>query len=119
VPSPCVTNAEQFFPFAFSSRAYIQCDGELIYFQPCGPLLYWNQEEKFCDRKRPNNVDSKIGLTKPKATRKPTNRVQFDIVDEDDEESAMITTTTSTTVPTTITTTASTETEPTTVEPQR
>jgi hypothetical protein len=57
VPNPCLTTSEQFFQYAFSQHAYIQCDGDLIYFQPCGPLLYWNQEEKICDRKRPPKID--------------------------------------------------------------
>jgi len=57
VPNPCLTTSEQFFQYAFSQHAYIQCDGDLIYFQPCGPLLYWNQEGKICDRKRPPKID--------------------------------------------------------------
>ncbi|CAF0737184.1 unnamed protein product [Adineta ricciae] len=65
VPNPCLTTTEQFYPFAFSQRAYIQCDGELIYFQPCGPLLYWNQEEKICDRKRPAKIDMPAFITIP------------------------------------------------------
>ncbi|CAF1587008.1 unnamed protein product [Adineta ricciae] len=65
VPNPCLTTTEQFYPFAFSQRAYIQCDGELIYFQPCGPLLYWNQEEKICDRKRPAKIDMPAFITVP------------------------------------------------------
>jgi len=50
-------SSEQFFPFAYSQHAYLQCDGEVVYFQPCGPVLYWNQEEKVCDRKRPPKLD--------------------------------------------------------------
>lgn len=64
VPNPCLTINEQFFPYAFSQHAYIQCNGELIYFQPCGPILYWNQEEKNCDRKRPPKLDLPALLTK-------------------------------------------------------
>ncbi|CAF4872039.1 unnamed protein product, partial [Rotaria sp. Silwood1] len=56
VPNPCLTSNEQFFPYAFSQRAYIHCDGEIINFQPCSALLYWNQEEKNCNRKRPTKV---------------------------------------------------------------
>ena len=55
---------EQFFPYAFSQHAYVQCNGELIYFQPCGSLLYWNQEEKICDRKQTTKANSPILLTK-------------------------------------------------------
>jgi len=53
VPNPCLTNTQQFHLFAFSRRAYINCDGELIFFQPCNDRLYWNQEYKRCDRSLP------------------------------------------------------------------
>jgi hypothetical protein len=53
VPNPCLTNLQQFHPFAFSRRAYINCDDELIFFQPCNTNLYWNQENKRCDRSLP------------------------------------------------------------------
>jgi hypothetical protein len=53
VPNPCLTNSQQFHPFAFSRRAYINCDDEIIFFQPCNSLLYWNQEYKRCDRSLP------------------------------------------------------------------
>jgi hypothetical protein len=53
VPNPCLTNMQQFHPFAFSRRAYINCDDEFIFFQPCNAKLYWNQEEKRCDRLLP------------------------------------------------------------------
>ncbi|CAF2866376.1 unnamed protein product [Rotaria sp. Silwood2] len=56
VPNPCLTSNEQFFPYTFSQRAYIQCDGDIIHFQPCSSLLFWNQEEKICDRKRSTKV---------------------------------------------------------------
>jgi hypothetical protein len=46
-------NIQQFHPFAFSRRAYINCDDEIIFFQPCNAKLYWNQEEKRCDRALP------------------------------------------------------------------
>lgn len=62
--NPCLITDEQFFPYAFSQRAYIQCDGDLIYFQPCGPSLYWIQDEKICDRKRPPKVDLTALLAK-------------------------------------------------------
>ncbi len=53
VPNPCLMNIQQFHPFAFSRRAYINCDDEIIFFQPCNAKLYWNQEEKRCDRALP------------------------------------------------------------------
>jgi hypothetical protein len=53
VPNPCLKNNGQFHPFAFSRRAYINCDGETIFFQPCYGRLYWNQEDKRCDRSLP------------------------------------------------------------------
>ena len=89
VPNPCVTESDQFFPFAYSQRAYIQCDGELLFIQPCGPLLYWNQEEKICDRKRPSNVKSKTTTPKPKAKAS----VPYEIVDDDSNEEGISTTT--------------------------
>ncbi|CAF1127963.1 unnamed protein product [Adineta steineri] len=67
VPNPCLTTTEQFYPFAFSQRAYIQCDGELIHFQPCGASLFWNQEDKFCDRKRPPKPKLPTLVPKPVA----------------------------------------------------
>ncbi|UJR22066.1 hypothetical protein I4U23_025134 [Adineta vaga] len=54
VPNPCLNNVQQFHSFAFSRHAYINCDDELIFFQPCNSLLYWNQEEKRCDRSLPD-----------------------------------------------------------------
>ena len=54
VPNPCLAKQAQFHPFAFSRRAYINCDGETIFFQPCYGFLYWNQEAKRCDRELPN-----------------------------------------------------------------
>jgi hypothetical protein len=41
---------EQYYPFAFSARAYVQCNGDLLYVRPCAGGLYWNQEAKICDR---------------------------------------------------------------------
>jgi hypothetical protein len=64
VPNPCLTSNEQFFPYAFSDRAYVQCNGDLIYFQPCGPSLYWNQVDKLCDRKRSPKIDLSTLLVK-------------------------------------------------------
>ena len=54
VPNPCLPRSQQqFHPFAFSRRAYINCDDERIFFQPCNANLYWNQEDKRCDRVLP------------------------------------------------------------------
>ena len=53
VPNPCLTatsEAEQYFPFAFSAQAFVQCNGDLLYVQPCAPGSVWNQEAKICDR---------------------------------------------------------------------
>jgi hypothetical protein len=51
VPNPCLAAAiekEQYYPFAFSALAFVQCNGELIYVQPCPTGLYWNQDAKTC-----------------------------------------------------------------------
>ena len=93
VPSPCITGEEQFFPFAFSSRAYIQCDGELIYFQSCGSLLYWNQEEKYCDRKRAHAVDTKLSVLKPLPNPKIEDPRQVALTDESEELTTLPSTT--------------------------
>lgn len=58
VPNPCLASRTQFHPFAYSRRAYINCDGESIFFQPCYGFLYWNQEDKRCDRELPNLLKS-------------------------------------------------------------
>ncbi|CAF4145514.1 unnamed protein product, partial [Rotaria magnacalcarata] len=53
VPNPCLTTTtmpEQYHPFQFSAQAFIQCNGDLLYVQPCAPGLIWNKEEKVCDR---------------------------------------------------------------------
>ena len=53
VPNPCLaasTEQEQYYPFAFSAQAFVQCNGDLLYVQPCAGGLYWNQELKICDR---------------------------------------------------------------------
>jgi hypothetical protein len=53
VPNPCLaasTEPEQYYPFAFSAQAFVQCNGELLYVRPCAGGLYWNQELKICDR---------------------------------------------------------------------
>ncbi len=41
---------EQYYPFAFSARAYVQCNGNILYVRPCATGLYWNQEMKICNR---------------------------------------------------------------------
>jgi hypothetical protein len=41
---------EQYYPFAFSAHAYVQCNGDILYVRPCAGGLYWNQEMKICDR---------------------------------------------------------------------
>lgn len=53
VPNPCLMNTQRFHPFAYSRQAYINCDGESIFFQPCNGKLYWDQEDKRCDRMLP------------------------------------------------------------------
>jgi hypothetical protein len=53
VPNPCMAasnDQEQYYPFAFSARAYVQCNGDILYVRPCASGLYWNQEAKICDR---------------------------------------------------------------------
>jgi len=53
VPNPCMAasnDQEQYYPFAFSAHAYVQCNGEILYVRPCATGLYWNQEAKVCDR---------------------------------------------------------------------
>jgi hypothetical protein len=40
---------EQYYPFAFSALAYVQCNGELVYVRPCAAGLFWNQDDKICD----------------------------------------------------------------------
>jgi hypothetical protein len=53
VPNPCAAatnDREQYYPFAFSARAYVQCNGDILYVRPCAGGLYWNQESKVCDR---------------------------------------------------------------------
>jgi hypothetical protein len=88
VPNPCLTTTEQFFPYAFSQHAYIQCDGELVYFQPCGPVLYWSQEGKICDRKRPAKIDLPALLTKYAAMNKE-NAQEKETVKENIDLTAM------------------------------
>jgi hypothetical protein len=41
---------QQYYSFAFSAHAYVQCNGDLLYVRPCSAGLYWNQESKICDR---------------------------------------------------------------------
>ena len=53
VPNPCLaasSEREQYYPFAFSAHAYVQCNGDILYVRPCSGGLYWNQETKICDR---------------------------------------------------------------------
>jgi hypothetical protein len=53
VPNPCLaasTEQEQYYPFAFSAQAFVQCNGDILYVRPCAGGLYWNQEMKICDR---------------------------------------------------------------------
>lgn len=57
MPNPCLVISEQYFPYAFSQSAYIQCDDDTIHFRPCAPTLYWDQGLQNCNRKRPTKVD--------------------------------------------------------------
>jgi hypothetical protein len=53
MPNPCLSETsekDQYYPFAFSSSAFIQCNGELLYVQPCAAGSIWNQDLKVCDR---------------------------------------------------------------------
>jgi hypothetical protein len=53
VPNPCMAasnDREQYYPFAFSAQAFVQCNGDLLYVRPCASGLYWSQEGKICDR---------------------------------------------------------------------
>ncbi len=53
VPNPCLaasTEQEQYYSFAFSAQAFVQCNGDILYVRPCPGGLYWNQELKICDR---------------------------------------------------------------------
>ncbi|CAF4727455.1 unnamed protein product [Rotaria sp. Silwood1] len=53
VPNPCLgatSEQEQYYPFKFSPQAFIQCNGDILWVQPCAAGLYWNQEENVCDR---------------------------------------------------------------------
>ena len=68
VPNPCLAAAieqEQYYSFAFSAQAFVQCNGEILYVQPCAAGLLWNQEAKVCDRPeaetRPINKDQSQG----------------------------------------------------------
>jgi hypothetical protein len=70
VPNPCLGHRQQFHPFAFSRRAYINCDDEVIFFQPCNSLLYWNQEGKRCDRSLPELLRSPFAFLKSQNTQK-------------------------------------------------
>ncbi|CAF0826045.1 unnamed protein product [Didymodactylos carnosus] len=51
VPDPCSEESRelvQYYPFAFSKQAYVQCNGEITHFRPCPSGLLWSQEEKAC-----------------------------------------------------------------------
>ncbi|CAF4881934.1 unnamed protein product, partial [Rotaria socialis] len=53
VPNPCLTTTtipEPYHPFEFSAQAFIQCNGDFLYVQPCAPGLIWNKNEQVCDR---------------------------------------------------------------------
>ncbi|UJR28695.1 hypothetical protein I4U23_009924 [Adineta vaga] len=53
VPNPCLASEqehEQYYPFAYSAHAYVQCNGDIFYVRPCAGGLFWNQESKICDR---------------------------------------------------------------------
>ncbi|CAF1251483.1 unnamed protein product [Rotaria sordida] len=95
VRNPCLTSNEQFFPYAFSQRAYIQCDGDIIHFQPCSTLLFWNQEETICDRKRPTKVHLQKLLTK--LISKTKNKKHHEKIVENINKEIITTTTTTTT----------------------
>ncbi|CAF2526411.1 unnamed protein product [Rotaria sp. Silwood2] len=81
VPNPCLgasTEQEQYYPFIFSPQAFIQCNGEILYVQPCASGLYWNQEEKVCDQiemlpttpgeKQPQSYEVIYGTNEQKST---------------------------------------------------
>jgi hypothetical protein len=53
VPNPCLaasSDSEQYYPFAFSAQAFVQCNGDILYVRPCATGLYWKQDAKVCDR---------------------------------------------------------------------
>ena len=53
VPSPCLAatpEREQYYPFAFSAQASVQCNGDLFNIQPCPGGLLWSQDLKTCSR---------------------------------------------------------------------
>ncbi|CAF1252656.1 unnamed protein product [Rotaria sordida] len=60
IPNPCMSasnDEEQYYPFAFSVSAYIQCDGDLLHVRPCSTGLHWNQEKQICDREETLSMD--------------------------------------------------------------
>ncbi|CAF3458145.1 unnamed protein product [Rotaria sp. Silwood1] len=68
VPNPCIgvsNNEEQYYPFAFSTHAYIQCDSSLIHIRPCANDLYWNQESKTCDHEKTSPINSIDNQSQP------------------------------------------------------
>lgn len=93
VPNPCLaasTEQEQYYSFAFSSHAYVQCNGDLLHVQPCATGLYWNQDEKICDHEatpppRPSETQQQTyQVNYNAAPSKPTySRGTTSFVDED------------------------------------
>jgi hypothetical protein len=90
------TDREQYYPFAFSARAYVQCNGELLYVRPCAAGLYWNQDAKVCDREetapaRPANdqitVDSEQPQPQPQVQQPTFTRPIASLVDQSVDKS--------------------------------
>jgi len=75
VPNPCMalSSEQQYYAFAFSSHAYVQCNGELLAFQPCPTGLYWNQENKVCDHEITINP---VSLDQPESYQTGYNTVE-------------------------------------------
>lgn len=51
VSSPCIGGSNdqaQYYPFALSVHAYIQCNGDSLHVRSCTAGLFWNQETKTC-----------------------------------------------------------------------
>lgn len=79
VPNPCLAENGQYFPYAFSERAYIQCDAGGIHFQPCSSQVYWNQAEKVCAHKRKSKQKLSSPLKKLKSSTPVYGSVVTDI----------------------------------------
>lgn len=43
------TEQEQYYPFEYSSEAFIQCNGDILHVQRCPSGLHWNPVEQVCD----------------------------------------------------------------------